>query len=361
MVIIYSVIPSLRNELGHFYEYHLALSKAAKINNYEHIKIISKIAKIPSTDNTWKKLLFEINYKKKWKNFKNIFPLIFVFKKIKKYKKGIIFLEDFNLIILLLILIAAIFVRPEIELWLFHRFEYEKTFSKGKAYKLIHFLLEKIFNKKKVKYLTDSELIKKINENFFKRTFHVFPIPHVYFYEEKKNIEKQLRHFWWPGGLIREEKGLKHIKKLTKILKESDNINIIMADSAKNLMSNKNAIFVPTNLCRKKYEDLMINSDLILLPYISDLYRYRTSGIFVEAVVSGSIPVVSKNTWMAYELLKFDLQELVMDWESPKIIEELKNICDSINFKEKLKIMKDNYKKKHSVENYALVMRSLLD
>ncbi len=370
MVTIYSIIASLRNEVGHFFEYNLAFSKAAKINNFKHIKVIPKTAQLPKIDDTWQKIIYEIDNEKKWKNIKNIFPFIKIFKKIIKEERAVIFLEDFNLIILILVLIAAV-VRSKamlfkaelskVELWLFHRFEFDKTFLKGKAYKFIQILFEKIFGKKRVKYLTDSELIKNLNGYYFNRTFHVFPIPHIYFSKEKKEDKKRCKHFWWPGGSIREEKGLGNIKKIINLLKDSDNIKIIMADSAKDLVSSSNIIFVPTNLSRNEYESWMITSDLILLPYISDLYRYRTSGIFVEAVIAGSTPVVTKNTWMSYELEKYGLNELALNWDSEKIIEDLISVSNDIAIQKKIKIMKLSYKNKHSLENYAFIMKSILD
>lgn len=359
---IYSIIASLKNESGHFFEYNSVFSKAARMNNLKHIKIIPKTAKIPNLDDSWQKVIYEINHEKKWKNIKNVIPFINVLRKIKKEKNAIIFLEDFNLIILLLLLTASIIVRPKSELWLLHRYEYDKTFGDGKAYKVIQGAFEKVFTKERVKYLTDSELIKKINGCFFNRKFHVLPIPHIYFSEEIKPIKNKVKTFWWPGGSVREEKGLENIKKLVNSLEESDNIKIALADCVKDFVSNKSVvIFIPTNLTRKDYEKRMICSDLILLPYVSNLYRYRTSGIFVEAIVAGSVPVVSKETWMSYELAKYELNELTVDWNSPNIIEKLKLISENSDIKNKLMIMRQSYEKTHSIENYALAMKSVLN
>lgn len=361
MVTFYSIIPSLRNELGHFFEYNLAFSKAAKINNYKHIKIIPKNAEIPLNDESWQKLIYGIDNEKKWKNIKNIIPFIKIFRKIKKEKNSVIFIEDFNLIVLILILIGAFLTLPKAQLWLFHRYEYDKTFLKGKGYKFIHFFFEMIFRKKNVKYLTDSELIKNMNEKFFKREFHVFPIPHIYFPEGMKVKKNEFKKFWWPGGLIREEKGLSNIKKILNKLKPTDNIKILIADIAKNLFSNDYIDFVNTNLSRNEYEKLMISSDLILLPYISELYKFRTSGIFVEAIMAGNIPVVSKNTWMSFELIKYNLEELILDWDSKKIIDQLKFIINDDSIRKKIIQMKECYKKIHSLENYALEIKKLIN
>jgi hypothetical protein len=360
MAVIYSIIVSLKNELGHFFEYNLAFTKAAKINNFKHIKIIPKSCNIPNMDKTWQKEIYAINHKNKLKNLKNIFPFIRIFKKIKKEKNGIIFLDDFNIIILLLVFLAAIIVKPKSQLWLLHRFEYNKTFLNGKGYKIIQYLLEKAFSKKKIKFLTDSTLIKNINGYFFNRKFHVLPIPHVYFSDEKKILDKNFKYFWWPGGLIRKEKGLDHIINLVNLLENKENIKIVLAETAKEFIKSNNTIFIPTNLSRKEYESWMISSDLILLPYISNLYRYRTSGIFVEAIIAGAIPIVNKNTWMSYELSKYNLENLSIDWSNKDVVKKLNFILENNSIHNKLLSMKKDYKKIHSIENYALVLKSIL-
>ena len=54
--------------------------------------------------------------------------------------------------------------------------------------------------------------------------------------------------------------------------------------------------------------------DFVLLPYDKKIYAECNLGIFVEAIVAGKITLVSADTWMAYELNKFKLTELVIDW-----------------------------------------------
>ena len=54
---------------------------------------------------------------------------------------------------------------------------------------------------------------------------------------------------------------------------------------------------------RKEYSALLASSDVVLVPYHSELYRERTSGIFLEAVTSGKVVVCTEDTWMS-DLLK---------------------------------------------------------
>ena len=58
-----------------------------------------------------------------------------------------------------------------------------------------------------------------------------------------------------------------------------------------------------------------LTSEFVLMPYREN-YRYAASGVFVDAVTLGCMPIVSKQTTMARELIKFGLDELVIDWET---------------------------------------------
>jgi len=204
-------------------------------------------------------------------------------------------------------------------------------------------------NKKQVKKF------KKFNSIF------VLPIPHT-----NSNISKSIQKqdhlfFWWPGGLTRKEKGLFRIKRLASLLKDSHKRVVLeVAKNAQNTISpNNNVHFLPTNLTREEYNEKMINTDLLLLPYIEKSYRYRTSGIFVEAIVAGIIPAISKDTWMASELKKYDLEELIIDWENADLLKNLLKLCDSSKIKEKILLMRKKYLDIHNVDNFAKKLKEI--
>lgn len=58
----------------------------------------------------------------------------------------------------------------------------------------------------------------------------------------------------------------------------------------------------------------------MLIPYDAIAYQERTSGVFTEAVMAGNIPLTTTNTWMARELLKFGLDNLIISWENPESV-----------------------------------------
>ena len=361
MFAFYSIIPSLLNYEGHPYEYNKAFTKAANINGWNHIKIIPKTCLLDNLENDWQKSIFGMQTKKKLKNLKNFIPFFKIFRKIKKTKNPILFVEDFSIIILFLFFICILLLRPKMQLWLLFRFEHDVMIKKGKPYIYVLYFIELILGKKNVKYLTDSKLVAKRNGIFFKRDFKVLPIPHTKSIIRSSIQKKDHYSFWWPGGLTRKEKGLFRIQKLANLLEDTEERVILeVAMSAQNkIVLNNNVRFLPTNLTREKYYEKMLNTDLLLLPYLEKSYGYRTSGIFVEAIVAGIIPAISKDTWMASEAKKYDLQELIIDWERADLLKELLKLCGNSKIKEKIIVMQRKYLDIHNVDNFAKKLKEI--
>jgi hypothetical protein len=359
MYTIFSINPSLRNNEGHQYEYNKAFTQASKLNGWNHIKIIPKKCILSDLDNSWIKSIYGIGEKNKFKNF---FKYLKLFKIFKKRKNAVLFVEDFNFIILFQFFLCILVVRPKIKFWFLMHFEHNIMFLKGRSYLIILQLIEAINGKKNIKYLTDSDLIAKKNGEFFKRDFIILPIPHTKTNFSEIRSQKDCLIFWWPGGLTREEKGLFRIKKIAEIMNENDEPIIleISQSASQHIPSNQKISYVPHNITRKEYNEKMIGADLILLPYLEQSYAYRTSGIFVEAIVNGKICAISKGTWMANEAKKYDLSELIIDWNSPDVLKLLIELSKNKKVKEKVQIMRENYLKFHNVENFARHLKMLI-
>lgn len=56
---------------------------------------------------------------------------------------------------------------------------------------------------------------------------------------------------------------------------------------------------------RSAYEATIVNSDVVLLPYEAEHYRYRSSGVLIEALSAGVPVLVPDKTWLANELRRF--------------------------------------------------------
>jgi hypothetical protein len=92
---------------------------------------------------------------------------------------------------------------------------------------------------------------------------------------------------------------------------------------------------------------------MILLPYDSWRYGEATSGAFVESVAAGKFPLVSRGTWMAYELEKFGLNELVIDWKSDRLFDIIVELSASASVAEKFAVMRTAYRRFHNESCYA--------
>ncbi|MBI5346642.1 MAG: glycosyltransferase [Chlamydiae bacterium] len=363
---IYALVPCLYNEVGHHYSYHLAMTKAMRLNGWEYIKLIPKRSILNNLGPDWQKTLsLHGGQKGIWNNFfkplANFPPFFKLFFRLKKPNNNqVVFLEYFTIIHLMLASFLIFFIRPKIQLWLLYRTDLDQIIFKGKAHRFLHVLLKKALKKQNVKLFTDSELLAKQLSSFFKKNVQVLPIPHTNSSSPSIKVSSPNEILcWWPGGSIRKEKGFYQIKRLVNRLKTSSNIKLILADSMIQFVEKNTRIqFIKSNLSEIEYNDWMIKADLILLPYISELYRYRTSGIFVEAIVAGAMPVVTKDTWMEYELKKFDLEELVIFWSSNDIIKIFHEIHNNVQIKEKFKIMREHYIKFHSIQNFASLFKN---
>jgi len=114
-------------------------------------------------------------------------------------------------------------------------------------------------------------------------------------------------------------------------------------------------------LTHDEYLRWLYTCDIVLLPYDPHIYSKRTSGVFVECVTAGKIPVVSRGTWMAEELLAFGLDELTTDWDRPDILENLKGVSGNGNIQIKLKKLRRHYRQFHNKRTYGDRLRILFD
>jgi glycosyltransferase involved in cell wall biosynthesis len=59
-------------------------------------------------------------------------------------------------------------------------------------------------------------------------------------------------------------------------------------------------------LPEKRYTQLILEADAILIPYKKEEFYGRTSGVYVDAVLAGKPVVAAALTWMAQEVLKYN-------------------------------------------------------
>lgn len=369
---IHALLPRFFSRVGHIFHYHIAVEKAVKLMGWTYTAYIPKKTNLPNLPPNWLNMLAnDISEKPKGFYLKlkvlieNMRPFWSILKKIENQEDAIMFIEHFELQHLASLSIVLFFLSPRFHFWILYRYELENRQIKSGLYRFFLWYMRKKLGNNKVKCFTDSELLAKSLEKDLHCFIQVVPIPHTEGAKKHKADKKEKKvieriQFWWPGGLIREDKGLSKILKLFHLLRVREDIRLVVAENSREIFASfPNADFIPSDLSREEYVIQMKKSDLILLPYSGKDYSQRTSGIFVEAITLGAIPVTTKGTWMAYELQRFDLAELIFTWEEPKILDQLCNLLINQEVKNKLEKMQLAYEKFHSLEGFAFVLQNL--
>jgi hypothetical protein len=212
--------------------------------------------------------------------------------------------------------------------------------------------------------LSDSEPLSKSLTSYYKQVAYVLPIPHTPTIFKTEIIEPSSELILWLPGAPRMEKGINHIKKMAAITNQyAQKMKLIIAKSSGvlSLDGGMSVELVNERISRDEYERQFILSDFILLLYDVDLYSESTSGIFVEAIVSGTLPLVSKGTWMEYELIKYGLGELAIDCNSDSLLQDIISISNSNIINKKLQEMQNIYKDFHSKSSFSKSLKKIHD
>lgn len=360
-----ALLPRLSSKIGHIFHYHLAVQKSLALISWEYTVLIPQKAEVSPLPPGWYPTLAnDLSEAPKglWALgkilFENIEPFRKSIQKIESKNSAILFIEHFELQHLMSIALALFFLRPKFQFWMLHRYEFGAKRWKCFFCRMFLWYMEKRLGKAHVKCLTDSELLAKELEKDLGRPIVVVPIPHTDGAIEREGRRKEIQ-FWWPGGLIRQDKGLLTIRRLLDLI-EHRAVQLVMAEKAKEVFApSPHVYFIPTLLSREEYVRWMQRVDLVLLPYAGKDYSCRTSGIFVEAISLGATPVTTKGTWMAYELEKFHLEELIFDWEEPDLLDRLLRLLTNGAVQSKLEIMCSVYRQFHSLEGFSRVMQEL--
>lgn len=176
-------------------------------------------------------------------------------------------------------------------------------------------VLEGLANEKVFFYTDTNELTEQFAELKIAK-FTTLPIPHTHPASSHKINEKKIIISYL--GDARTEKGYhflpdvvddlwqKYVKTGEVIFKIQSNFNIPGGEPKSALARNMLSIFpsdkialMTNGLSQKEYSDLLLGSNIILLPYDENNYYARSSGILAEALAAGIPVVVPARTWMS--------------------------------------------------------------
>jgi hypothetical protein len=370
-----SLIPFLWGRKGHMYGYHLSVGRSARLLGWKHRAAIATADTFSNLPEDWEACLDTDSLEAPGIRKILVLPLFFgvyrFARSISRYLNNldstdkstkILFLERVNPYQLLAVTLSLSLVRREnILMWLLYRHRPDAN----KRHKHIYRFLTRAISKrlgKQFQLLTDSELLKVSLSRFLGLPVTVMPVPHTLANSPDPRPNRHPEIICWWAGPPREAKGWQIIRNLLALTSPgAQGIRLVAAKSS-NLTPRSDGMkleLIDDTLSPTEYARWLFTADIILLPYDAYLYREETSGIFIEAVVAGKFPFVSDDTWMAFELRKHGLHELIVDWESPDLLTFISELQSRVELRHKLDVMRDAYSKYHNENAYAKSMMEL--
>ena len=351
---LFFILPGFVNFSGHDGAFINTLNTFAKTNNYK-LEVISSEKNYINIDFDHHKIIPD-NNKNIFLKIINIFALIknfFNFLNLNKINyDDKILIDGGSYYQQLGLALSFLLYRNKIKnIYIYYRIDFEKNFIKKIIMQFILFSLNNT-SKNNLIILTDSEALSNLLSQRYKYINYVMPIPHLLTnnidLNESKN-ENSIIKIWLPGP-IRKDKGISNLHYLLKnIRQKKSNIKILINEKSKvEFSSLENIEFLKSNMPRDEYISLFRKNNIIILPYNDPSYKTRTSGIFLECISIGKKVLVSSNTYMADELIKYGLSDLVVDdWSNIDLITQIKEINLNNNLQLLLFNMRDEYIKKH--------------
>lgn len=360
MFSFYSFAHHCRSESGHPFSYHCSCQDA--INNLNGIfhAYVHEECTISPLPPGWMKWFPSISNQKKKRLFAKRCHQIFKQPLKQPKEKRIFFLENFGRRDLRLFVLAALFNgRKHDSIWILFRDDHiwkrrRDRFEVFVSQKLLRFKFGK-----RMQFLSDSTTIASYLEKELSQPFHVMPLPHIDFPPTPFKIPTTYNLCFL--GEPRKEKGLHQVLRLIKSSDpKADLFTLTLSEAIPIEDAMLPIITHPIVLSRMHYLKTIQEADIMLLPYSPHRYRRRTSGIFIEAIWMGKIPLVQEKTWLADELLKYDLKELIVDWNDHHFFSNLLKTLSSPLPYEKLSKMQHAYTRCHAFDAFSKKMEELI-
>ena len=373
--------PFLKELNGHVKDYHESLQRIFSSLGYSCKTLVQEACLVDPLPKNWQKGLYD---PPKWSRrsvLAKACPTLINFKTLKKLyahfesaltqvldpkaSEILWVFETFNTFHLQVIVkLLKRFKQFPIKVLFIYRYNSKQLFFKGKKDAPFLKNITKLVGKNHLLLCADTELLCDELGSFFKRAFHLLPIPHTHLGQEsaQPTSNKHALHFWWPG-VPRTPKGILEIQRLCQ-MKVPKSLQIFLKLSEKTPLPFEESMVtiekISNCLSREQYLQHFNAAQIILLPYSNWNYSHSSSGIFVEALFMGKMPLVSQGTWMAYELKKFNLEELIVSFNETDFYNQVQQLYLSKQVQDKLKQMQNAYQKTHNEKLFAQTIQTLL-
>ncbi len=371
---IVALVPNLRDERGHFYAYHLKAAEAAERLGWEYVVASNAEAVASYWPSNWKKVFKTPELKLCPKFIRRLIRNHITRKSITKTMREaivddspiILKIEDPNPRLLRVLLCSLLFLsRHPISLWLQW---YGPPILSDKKNKMLHFYVNLIkrmmLPPHKLLVTTQTEALALLWERTLDHPVSVMPFPSFPIEQVPVLNRQDDRILCWFAGPPYPWKKKEHIQSLLDSPHPAAKQLTIMYSTEARLTIGKglaNGRPLPAVLDHDRYLCLLASADLMLLPYDPGHGRdVATSGIFIETILAGNTPVVSDGTWMASELRKFGLNELIVDWTSDSLPATLVALKEDATIASRLEPMRQHYRHYYSTDNFTAALSELL-
>jgi glycosyltransferase involved in cell wall biosynthesis len=171
-----------------------------------------------------------------------------------------------------------------------------------------------------VRFYADTEELSRQYEELAGLPFRTLPIPHTHAAPRPPRAPAGPLHILYLGD-ARKEKGFHHLPAIVRDLwtdcvatgrvawtiqsnpaLTDDEPEIRAAREQLRGLASDAVIVLTEALNSDQYGRLLLSGDIILLPYDQAAYRWRSSGILVEALAAGIPPIVPADTWLARQV-----------------------------------------------------------
>jgi hypothetical protein len=358
----HSIAQHAKYEMGHFFHYHLSCQQAiasAVDAAYVYVPLDTEISHLPEGWRKWFHPIFNTNTRR---HFRTDCSRLFQQQAPSKERR-IFFLEQFTRRDFRLFALAALLHgRKRDELWIL--FRDDASTRRKKERHLIRFfskLLQLRFGDRFIP-LTDSDLLAHYYKDWFKKEIRVLPIPHTQ-YKKIEPFQLKERLTLTTLGPPRAEKGTEVIAQLMKIpdaLAARVTLDLSGATLFTQVTNGVQLRLRPALLSQEAYFNVLHEADIVLLPYDAYKYKRRTSGPFVEAIMAGKLPLVTRGSWLAHELERFQLSACIVDWDNPQFFTHLFSVANDPAVHTNLQKMQEAYSNFHTTSHFKEKLQALL-
>ncbi len=214
-------------------------------------------------------------------------------------------------------------------------------------------LMSPYLKKRMIMLATDSEQLANDFKAKTNEQFTVLPIPHLPVFScnnstQSSRENKPLRMLFLGGARV--EKGIDTlVEAIAQLEKEICQLqlefiiqcNIFLYEEETEAALEKldridqnfghGIRLVKDSLSTDEYYQLLLESDVVVIPYRRDAYKSRTSGIFAEALAAGKPVIVTEGTWMAAQMEQYGSGIIVKDGDAKDLVRAIQHFISSFD------------------------------